>query len=77
MILLECAYCHCIDSVHHLISTEELHENIRLNAKRMSTADTGVNIQTGDKSKEEFDSERTPVSRETWISFEDFCVCFQ
>ncbi|KAK1209378.1 ADGB protein, partial [Pygoscelis papua] len=47
-------------------------------AKRMSeTADTGMNSQTGDKSKEEIESERTSVSRETWISFEDFCVCFQ
>ncbi|KAK2531414.1 Adgb [Columba guinea] len=58
-------------------SKEELHENIRVNAKRMSTVDTGMNIQTGDKSKEEIKSERTSVSRETWISFEDFCVCFQ
>uniref|UniRef100_A0A8C0FAX9 Androglobin n=1 Tax=Bubo bubo TaxID=30461 RepID=A0A8C0FAX9_BUBBB len=41
------------------------------------TADTGMNIQTGDKSKEEIELERTSVSRETWISFEDFCVCFQ
>ncbi|XP_071662490.1 androglobin isoform X2 [Patagioenas fasciata] len=58
-------------------SKEELHENIRVNAKRMSIVDTGMNIQTGDKSKEEIKSERTSVSRETWISFEDFCVCFQ
>lgn len=41
------------------------------------TADTGTNSQTGDKSKEEIKSERTSVSRETWINFEDFCVCFQ
>ncbi|NXA27537.1 ADGB protein, partial [Ibidorhyncha struthersii] len=52
--------------------------NISFDAKCMSeTADTGVNGQTGDKSKEEIKSERTSVSRETWISFEDFCVCFQ
>ncbi|XP_059691562.1 androglobin [Gavia stellata] len=57
---------------------EELHENINSDAKRMSeTADTGMNSQTGDKSEEEIKSERTSVSRETWISFEDFCVCFQ
>ncbi|NXK03224.1 ADGB protein, partial [Herpetotheres cachinnans] len=57
---------------------KELHENISFDAKRMSeTADTGMNSQTGDKSKEEIESERTSVSRETWISFEDFCVCFQ
>ncbi|XP_075353482.1 androglobin [Mycteria americana] len=59
-------------------SKEELHDNISFDAKRMSeTADTGTNSQTGDKSKEEMESERTSVSRETWISFEDFCVCFQ
>ncbi|XP_049656519.1 androglobin [Accipiter gentilis] len=59
-------------------SKEELHENISFDAKRMSeTADTGTNSQTGDKSKEEIKSERTSVSRETWINFEDFCVCFQ
>ncbi|KAF1584810.1 Androglobin, partial [Eudyptes moseleyi] len=57
---------------------KELQENISFDAKRMSeTADTGMNSQTGDKSKEEIESERTSVSRETWISFEDFCVCFQ
>ncbi|XP_009323871.1 PREDICTED: androglobin [Pygoscelis adeliae] len=60
------------------LSKEELQENISFDAKRMSeTADTGMNSQTGDKSKEEIESERTSVSRETWISFEDFCVCFQ
>ncbi|NXO47094.1 ADGB protein, partial [Aramus guarauna] len=59
-------------------SKEELHENVSFDAKRMSeTADTGMNSQTRDKSKEEIKSERTSVSRETWISFEDFCVCFQ
>ncbi|XP_074436457.1 androglobin [Larus michahellis] len=59
-------------------SKEELHENIGFDAKQMSeTADNGMNNQTGDKSKEEIKSERTSVSRETWISFEDFCVCFQ
>ncbi|KAM6434036.1 androglobin [Rhynochetos jubatus] len=57
---------------------EELHENISIDAKRMlERADTGMNSQTGDKSKEETESEKTSVSRETWISFEDFCVCFQ
>ncbi|XP_010290269.1 PREDICTED: androglobin-like, partial [Phaethon lepturus] len=59
-------------------NNEKLNENISFNAKRMSeTADTGMNSQRVDKSKEEMASERTSVSRETWISFEDFCVCFQ
>jgi len=61
-----------------LISAEELHENIIFDAKRTSeTADTGMNSKTGGKSKEEVESERNSVSRETWISFEDFCICFQ
>lgn len=61
-----------------LISAEELHENISSDAKQMSeTADTDMNSQTEDKSKEEIKSEITSVSKETWISFEDFCVCFQ
>ncbi|XP_062497932.1 androglobin isoform X1 [Pezoporus occidentalis] len=57
---------------------KELNENIGFDAKRkLERADTNTNIQTGDKSKEETESERTSVSREIWISFEDFCVCFQ
>ncbi|XP_056200360.1 androglobin [Falco biarmicus] len=60
------------------LSKDELDENISFDAKPMSeTADTGMNHQTGDISKEEIESERTSVSRETWISFDDFCVCFQ
>ncbi|NWQ88701.1 ADGB protein, partial [Burhinus bistriatus] len=59
-------------------NAEDYSQNISFDAERMSeTADTGMNGQTGDKSKEEIKSERTSVSRETWISFEDFCVCFQ
>ncbi|XP_051667251.1 androglobin isoform X3 [Manacus candei] len=59
-------------------SKEELRKNIGFAAKQVSeTADTDMKNQTGDKSKEETESENTSVSRETWISFEDFCVCFQ
>ncbi|XP_027743146.1 androglobin isoform X2 [Empidonax traillii] len=51
---------------------EELRKTVSFAAKQVSeTADTE------DKSKEETESEKTSVSRETWISFEDFCVCFQ
>uniref|UniRef100_A0A672TF81 Androglobin n=1 Tax=Strigops habroptila TaxID=2489341 RepID=A0A672TF81_STRHB len=63
-----------------LVSSEpqELHENTGFDAKRkLERADTNMNIQTGDKLKEEIGSERTSVCREIWISFEDFCVCFQ
>ncbi|KAI6071446.1 Androglobin [Aix galericulata] len=53
---------------------KELHENISSDVKEMSeTADTDMNSQTEDKSKEEIESEITSVSKETWISFEDFC----
>ncbi|XP_010130639.1 PREDICTED: androglobin, partial [Buceros rhinoceros silvestris] len=59
-------------------SREKLHKNTSFDAKQMSeTADTGVNRQTEDKSQEEMESESTSVFRETWISFEDFGVCFQ
>uniref|UniRef100_A0A672TIZ1 Androglobin n=1 Tax=Strigops habroptila TaxID=2489341 RepID=A0A672TIZ1_STRHB len=52
--------------------------NTGFDAKRkLERADTNMNIQTGDKLKEEIGSERTSVCREIWISFEDFCVCFQ
>ncbi|KAM9019058.1 androglobin isoform 1-T1 [Ara ararauna] len=57
---------------------KELNENIGFDAKQnLERADTNTSIQTGDKSKEEAESERTSISREIWISFEDFCVCFQ
>ncbi|NWU70559.1 ADGB protein, partial [Pterocles burchelli] len=47
-------------------------------AKQMSvTADTGMNSQTGGRSEEEIKSEGSSVSKEAWISFEDFCICFQ
>lgn len=54
------------------------YDNISLDAKQMSeTADTDMKSQTGAKSKDETASENTSVSKETWITFEDFCVCFQ
>ncbi|KAJ7403645.1 hypothetical protein BTVI_75723 [Pitangus sulphuratus] len=57
---------------------EELRKTVSFAAKQVSeTADTDMKNQTGDKSKEETESEKTSVSRETWIGFEDFCVCFQ
>lgn len=54
------------------------YDNISLDTKQMSeTADTDMKSQTGVKSKDEKASENTSVSKETWITFEDFCVCFQ
>ncbi|XP_021246615.1 androglobin isoform X2 [Numida meleagris] len=57
---------------------EKLHENFCSNAKQMSErADTVTNSQAVDESKGEINSGKTSVSKETWISIEDFCVCFQ
>ncbi|XP_066034990.1 androglobin [Chamaea fasciata] len=60
------------------VSSKEEHDNISLDAKQMSEkADTDIKSQTEAKSKDETASEKISVSRETWITFEDFCVCFQ
>ncbi|XP_067398314.1 androglobin isoform X2 [Emydura macquarii macquarii] len=57
---------------------DELTENISIDVAQTSeAADTGICSQTVDKSQEEIESERNPVSRETWFDFEDFCTCFQ
>ncbi|XP_064014258.1 androglobin [Pogoniulus pusillus] len=53
----------------------KLHENDEEQVSE--TADAVLNNQARDKSEEEPESEKTSVSRETWISYEDFCVCFQ
>ncbi|NXC48453.1 ADGB protein, partial [Penelope pileata] len=59
-------------------SEKELCENFSSNAKRRSeTADAIMKIQTLGKAKEEIKSQRTSASRKTWISIEEFCVCFQ
>ncbi|NXA49153.1 ADGB protein, partial [Nothocercus julius] len=41
------------------------------------TSDIGINCQMVNKSKAKIESEKNSVSKETWISFEDFCICFQ
>lgn len=70
--------CPCIEPVCLPMSAEESRENFSSNSKQMSkTADTVVNSKAVDESKEEIKSEKTSVSTETWISIEDFCVCFQ
>ncbi|XP_025072087.1 androglobin isoform X2 [Alligator sinensis] len=57
---------------------EELTEYISNDVAQTSeAADTGVYSQMVDKSQEDIETERNPVSRETWINFEDFCTCFQ
>ncbi|XP_030912100.1 androglobin [Geospiza fortis] len=57
---------------------KEEHDNISLDTKQTSErADTDMKSQTGTKSKDETASEKISVSRETWITFEDFCICFQ
>ncbi|XP_032911403.1 androglobin isoform X2 [Catharus ustulatus] len=66
------------EAISLLQQNAEEYDNISLDAKQMSeTADTDMKNQTGAKSKNETASENTSVSKETWITFEDFCVCFQ
>ncbi|XP_062344986.1 androglobin [Cinclus cinclus] len=66
------------ETISLLQQNAEVHDNISLEAKQMSErADTDMKKQTGAKSKDETGSENISVSRETWITFEDFCVCFQ
>uniref|UniRef100_U3KF62 Androglobin n=1 Tax=Ficedula albicollis TaxID=59894 RepID=U3KF62_FICAL len=66
------------ETISMLQQNAEEHDNISLDAKQMSeTADTDMKSQTGAKSKDETASEKISVSKETWITFEDFCVCFQ
>ncbi|XP_056344605.1 androglobin [Oenanthe melanoleuca] len=66
------------ETISMLQQNAEEHDNISLDAKQMSeTADTDMKSQTGAKSKDETASENISVSKETWITFEDFCVCFQ
>ncbi|NWX97622.1 ADGB protein, partial [Nothoprocta ornata] len=61
-----------------LVFAEELHENMNFEASQTSQiADTGINCQMVNKSKAKTESEKNSVSKETWISFEDFCICFQ
>ncbi|XP_054135004.1 androglobin [Melozone crissalis] len=60
------------------VLSKEEHDNISLDSKQTSEkADTDMRSQTGTKSKDETASEKISVSRETWITFEDFCICFQ
>ncbi|XP_064269715.1 androglobin isoform X2 [Passer domesticus] len=60
------------------VLSKEEHDNISLSTKQTSErADTDMKSQTGTKSKDETASENISVSRETWITFEDFCACFQ
>ncbi|XP_059699273.1 androglobin [Haemorhous mexicanus] len=60
------------------VLSKEEHDNISLDTKQTSErADTDMKSQTGTKSKDETASEKISVSKETWITFEDFCVCFQ
>ncbi|XP_037989711.1 androglobin [Motacilla alba alba] len=60
------------------VLSKEEHDNISLDTKQTSErADMDMKSQTGTKSKDETASEKISVSKETWITFEDFCVCFQ
>nr|XP_030124030.3 androglobin isoform X2 [Taeniopygia guttata] len=60
------------------VPSKEKPDNISLDTKQMSErADKGMKSKTGTKSKDGTALENISVSRETWITFEDFCICFQ
>ncbi|XP_074920128.1 androglobin isoform X1 [Chelonoidis abingdonii] len=60
------------------LTKDELIENISIDVAQTSeVVDTSIYSQMVDKSPEEIESERNPVSRETWFDFEDFSTCFQ
>ncbi|XP_053147277.1 androglobin isoform X3 [Hemicordylus capensis] len=41
------------------------------------STDPALASQLANKSLEEIESEKSPISKEIWIDYEDFCICFQ
>ncbi|XP_061480044.1 androglobin isoform X3 [Rhineura floridana] len=41
------------------------------------STEPAFNNQLGTKSLEDIESEKNPVSKEIWMDYEDFCICFQ
>lgn len=61
-----------------LIYAEELAEKVSSDAVPLpESTDAAVASQLTNKSMEEIESEKNPVSKEIWIDYEDFCTCFQ
>ncbi|XP_028579446.2 androglobin isoform X1 [Podarcis muralis] len=52
-------------------------EKISSEAAPMPESTEPANNQLGNKSQEEIESEKSPISKEIWMDYEDFCVSFQ
>ncbi|XP_020666074.3 androglobin isoform X1 [Pogona vitticeps] len=53
-------------------------EKITSEAAQMpESAEPALSSQVVNKSLEEIEAEKTPISKEIWMDYEDFCVCFQ
>ncbi|XP_066478849.1 androglobin [Tiliqua scincoides] len=61
-----------------VIYADELAEKISSDAVPIpDSTDAAVASQLTNKSMEEIESEKNPISKEIWIDYEDFCTCFQ
>ncbi|XP_054857553.1 androglobin isoform X2 [Eublepharis macularius] len=57
---------------------DESNEKISNDAVQMlESTEPGLGNQLVNKSQEEIEAEKNPISKEIWIDYEDFCTCFQ
>nr|XP_056708582.1 androglobin [Euleptes europaea] len=57
---------------------DESNEKISSDAVQMlESTEPGLGNYLMNKSQEEIEAEKSPVSKEIWIDYEDFCTCFQ
>lgn len=61
-----------------LTCTDESNEKISSDAVQMlELTEPGLGNYLMNKSIEEIEAEKNPISKEIWIDYEDFCTCFQ
>lgn len=61
-----------------LIHADESTEKVNSDGVQIQeTSEPTFGSQAVNKSQEEIESEKNPISKEIWIDYEDFCVCFQ
>lgn len=61
-----------------LIFTEESNEKISSDAvQTLELTEASLGNYFMNKSQEEIETEKNPISKEIWIDYEDFCTCFQ
>ncbi|XP_042302406.1 androglobin [Sceloporus undulatus] len=46
-------------------------------AQLLESTEAAVSSQVVNKTPEEIEAEKNPISKEIWMDYEDFCVCFQ